>query len=117
EGMWQLGRGRPHEAVASLRQADAAAHVCNAYTVPGVAWLATALRHAADQVQAGDPGEATRLRREAESAARRAARLGRRYRADLPHALRERGLLLAAPRRPRQGRGVSGRDASARTAA
>jgi hypothetical protein len=106
EGLWHLRHGRPREAAASLRQADAAARaarVCNAYTVPAVAWLATALRHEADQVQAGEPGEATRLRRQAESAARRAARLGRRYRADLPHALRERGLLLAALGRPRKG--------------
>jgi hypothetical protein len=106
EGIWHLGHGRPHEAAASLRQADAtarAARVCNAYTVPGVAWLATALRHEADQVQAGDPGEATRLRLRADAAARRAARLARRFRPDLPHALRERGLLLAALGRPRQG--------------
>jgi hypothetical protein len=106
EGLWHLRHGRPHEAAASLRQADAAARaarLCNAYTVPAVAWLATVLRHQADQVQAGDPGEATRLRRQAEAAARRAARLGRRFRADLPHALRERGLLLAALGRPGQG--------------
>jgi two-component system sensor kinase len=106
EGLWHLGHGRPHEAATSLRQADAAARasrVCSAYTVPAVAWLATALRHEADQVQAGDPAEATRLRLQADSAARRAARLARRFRADLPHALRERGLLLAALGRSRKG--------------
>jgi hypothetical protein len=106
EGVWHLRHGRPHEAAASLRQADVtarAAHVCNALTAPAVAWLATALRHEADQVQAANPEEATRLRRQAESVARRAARLARRFRADLPHALRERGLLLAALGRPRKG--------------
>jgi hypothetical protein len=106
EGVWHLGHGRPHEAAASLRQAEAAARarrLWSAYTAPAVAWLATALRHEADQVQAGDPGEATRLRLQAASAARRAARLARRFRPDLPHALRERGLLLAALGRPRRG--------------
>jgi hypothetical protein len=71
--------------------------------VPAVAWLATALRREADEVQAGDPGQATRLRRQGESAARRAARLARRFRADLPHAQRECGLLLAALGRPGKG--------------
>jgi two-component system sensor kinase len=106
EGLWHLRHGRPNEAAASLRQAEAAARaarVWDAYTAPAVAWLATALRHEADQVQAGDPGRATQLRRQGESAARRAARLARRFRADLPHALREHGLLLAALGRPRKG--------------
>jgi hypothetical protein len=106
EGLWHLHHGRPHEAAASLRQADAtarAARVSSAYTTPAVAWLATALRREADQVQAGDPSQATRLRRQGASAARRAARLARRFRPDLPHALRECGLLLAALGRPRKG--------------
>jgi signal transduction histidine kinase len=72
------------------------------YVAPVLPWLATALRTGAEAVSAYDPRRRARLQRQARLVVRRALRLARRYRNNLPHALREAALLEAmAGRAPR----------------
>jgi two-component system sensor kinase len=64
------------------------AGVCNSYTAPCHAWLATAKRLKLESEQKnGTPSEAAI--KKFIMAAKRAVRVGRRFRNDLPHALRE----------------------------
>ncbi|MGH9178264.1 MAG: EAL domain-containing protein [Acidimicrobiales bacterium] len=107
EAVRLLAAGRPDEAVALLRTARQVvrrAGLRQEYVAPLVPWMATALRLQA----AGLPPYARRQRRQvlrqARRAARQAGRLAYWYRNNLPHALREQGLLAA----------VSGRGARAR---
>jgi diguanylate cyclase (GGDEF)-like protein/PAS domain S-box-containing protein len=71
------------------------------YVTPVLPWWATALREQYDALPADDPARRTVLRR-ALKVARRARRLARSYRNNLPHALRE--LALANARRGRIGK-------------
>ncbi|HKD37171.1 MAG TPA: histidine kinase dimerization/phospho-acceptor domain-containing protein, partial [Pirellulales bacterium] len=66
----------------------------NAYVSPNLAWLATARRHQCEQYDGRLPKRRHRLLADANRAARRAVRIARRFRNDLPHALREWGLVL-----------------------
>jgi diguanylate cyclase (GGDEF)-like protein/PAS domain S-box-containing protein len=65
------------------------------YVAPVLPWLATALRMQAENVPAHAPRQRAALLRRAARISRRACRISRSYRNNLPHALRERGLIAA----------------------
>ncbi|HEY4312328.1 MAG TPA: response regulator [Pirellulales bacterium] len=71
------------------------AGVRNAYTLPFLPWLATILRQQAAAVRDQSPARREALLRRAEKAARRAVRACWLCQNDLPHALRELGLIQA----------------------
>ena len=72
-------------------------------------WLSTALRLDAEHVPAYAPRQRAVLLRRASRTARRACRLSRSYRNNLPHALRERGLIAAERGHARRARTLLGR--------
>jgi signal transduction histidine kinase/tetratricopeptide (TPR) repeat protein len=72
-----------------------AAGVRQEYVAPIKPWLATALRMQAEAIPAVLPERRRELLRHARRAARRALRGARPYRNNLPHALREAGLIAA----------------------
>lgn len=76
----------------------------NTYVIPCLPWLATALRSEAERIRDSDPAGSKRLLRRARSAARRGQRLARKFQNDLPHALRENGLVLMQQGRHRKAR-------------
>jgi two-component system sensor kinase len=97
EGVRLLAADRPEDAAAVFETALKIARragVMNAYVSPNLAWLATARRRQFEQYDGRLPRRRRRLLAAAEKAARRAARIARRFRNDLPHALRELGLVL-----------------------
>jgi two-component system sensor kinase len=69
------------------------AGITNTCVVPCLPWLATALRHAGDQVARSDAAQRQMLQRRARRAARSGVRRARKFQNDLPHALRELALL------------------------
>jgi two-component system sensor kinase len=71
--------------------ADAGLHA--EYFAPSRPWLATGLRVQAELVDPAERRARARLLRRATRAARRAHRLARSYRNNLPHALRERAVV------------------------
>ena len=71
------------------------AGVRNAYTLPFMPWLATILRQQASALRDQTPVRREALLERAEEVARRAVRACRLCRNDLPHALRELGLIQA----------------------
>ena len=93
-----LGAGRLEEAEDLIQEAidvAYAAGVRNAYTLPCLPWLATVLRQQATALHDQTPGRRDALLHRAEAAARRAIRACWLCRNDLPHALRELGLVQA----------------------
>jgi two-component system sensor kinase len=78
----------------ALNQAGKAG-VMNAYVSPNLAWLATALRSAAQHDARATPRHRRSLLRRCSVVAWRAVGTALRFRNDLPHALRELGLALA----------------------
>jgi len=105
EALRLLRAGRPGEAVARLSRADqlvSARGLRQEYVSPILPWLATALRLEAEAMPAWAPGPRRRLLRRAARAVRRALALARHYQNNLPHALREAGLLAAAQGRTRR---------------
>jgi signal transduction histidine kinase len=98
EALRLLHAGDPAGAAAILGEADRriqAKGLRQEYVAPVLPWLATALRTEAEAVPVYDPRRRVRLHRQARRAARRALRLARHYQNNLPHALREAGLLEA----------------------
>ena len=67
----------------------------NAYTTSSLAWLATCRRCLVQRCQDRTPGRRQQLLREAKSAVRKAKRALGHFQCDLPHVLREQGLVLA----------------------
>ncbi len=67
----------------------------NAYTLSCLAWQATCRRRLLEQCPDRIPGRRQQLLREAKLAVRKALHALRHYQCDLPHALREHGLILA----------------------
>ena len=105
EALRRLAAGDPRSAVPALDRAAAlirAAGLRQEYVAPVLPWLATALRVAAAETSPLDPRVRRALRRRARRTARRARRLARFYRNNLPHALREQGLLAAHDGRRRR---------------
>jgi diguanylate cyclase (GGDEF)-like protein/PAS domain S-box-containing protein len=72
------------------------------YVAPVLPWLATALRLEAEHVPPYAPAQRAVLLRRAARVSRRASRMARSYRNNLPHALRERGLIAAERGRVRR---------------
>ncbi|HLL00891.1 MAG TPA: ATP-binding protein [Myxococcaceae bacterium] len=107
EGIRLLREGDTQGAVTTLQQAERVvqqAHLRSEYVAPVSAWLATALRRRAESASRLAPKRYAGLLEEAEQAARRAHRMARTYRNNLPHVLRERGLLAALAGSPRRAR-------------
>ncbi|HEX3394491.1 MAG TPA: EAL domain-containing protein [Acidimicrobiales bacterium] len=74
------------------------------YVVPVYPWLATARRRQAEAVPPVAVGDRHRAVVQASKAAARAYRLARRYRNNLPHALREQALVAALDGKPARAR-------------
>jgi two-component system sensor kinase len=107
EGLRLLGAGVPDRAAAVMEEAIGVAEkagVRNAYTLPLLAWLATAKRRMAEQVRDYTPRRRRELLEQAWRAARRALGASRLCRNDLPQVLRELALISAMKGRPRQAR-------------
>jgi signal transduction histidine kinase len=107
EALRLLHAGDPAGAAAMLGEADRRIQekgLRQEYVAPVLPWLATALRTEAEAVPAYHPRRREQLLRRAQRAARRALRLARSYRNNLPHALRESALLQAMAGRPRRAR-------------
>ncbi len=98
EALGRLAGGDPNGAIVALERADRLirdAGLRQEYVAPVPAWLATALRAAFTRETPLAPRRRRRLLRRARRAARRAHRIARSYPNNLPHALRERGMLAA----------------------
>lgn len=98
EGVRQMGANQYHAAATTFRRAIGIverAGVCNTYVASNYVWLVTALRCQAERasVFARQRGEHTL--NAAVTASRKALRLSRKARNDLPHALRDAALLAA----------------------
>ncbi len=101
------GEGRPDQAVAILSQARQVvrkAGIRNAWIAPISPWLATALRRQAEETNDVTPHRRLATYQQALSEARRAVRLARSFQNELPHALRECGLLEASHGRTTRAR-------------
>ncbi|HYP62698.1 MAG TPA: hypothetical protein VEQ16_02355, partial [Acidocella sp.] len=104
---WLLGNGKPDEAAALFEEAQRLvdqAGVKNAWVAPLLPWLATALRHELEKTSDLTSGKRRLLYGRAQYAAHRAWRLARKFQNELPHALREKGLLCARQGRARRAR-------------
>ncbi len=80
------------------------AGVKNAYVFPIVCWLATALRRQAEKTSNWTPQRRTTLLKRAGKVAKKAVQVARTFQNDLPHALRESGLIAAMQGSIRQAR-------------
>jgi signal transduction histidine kinase/serine/threonine protein kinase len=109
EAIRLLAASQPGAAVEVLERAArqvAEAGLRQEYVVPVLPWLATALRLEAETVSAYAPARRRQLLARARKMARKGGRLARRYRNNLPHALRERALIAAASGHGRRARGL-----------
>ncbi len=107
EALGRLAASDPAGAIAALERADELireASLRDEYVAPVPAWLATALRAALTRETALAPKRRAQLLRRARRAARRAHRIARRYPNNLPHALREQGMLAACSGRTGRAR-------------
>jgi diguanylate cyclase (GGDEF)-like protein len=107
EALRLLQVGDPTAAVQALERADALvrrAGLRQEYVSSVLPWLATALRMQLTGTTELAPHQRRRIARRARRAARRALRRSSRYRNNLPHALRELGLLAATDGRARRAR-------------
>ena len=98
EAVHLLADGRHEQAAATLEVARGIVHragLRQEYVAPVLPWLATALRLRAEHLPAYAPARRAVLLRRAARISRRACRMSRAYRNNLPHALRERGLVAA----------------------
>jgi len=104
EALRRMAAGEVQAAVDVLREADGLvrrAGLRQEYVSPVVAWLATAQRMLVEQLDPLAQGRRRSLLREARRTSRRALRTARWYRNNLPHALREAGLVAALAGRQR----------------
>jgi PAS domain S-box-containing protein len=107
EAVRLLRAKEPDQAVARLEEAWTLVResgLRQEYVAPILPWLATALRTSAEQSSAFAPGSRAALLKRAHGVARRAVRLARTFRNNLPHALRELGQIEALLGRPRRAR-------------
>jgi two-component system sensor kinase len=107
DGIRHLYANRLDMAVESLQTAvDVAAQagIHNAYTLPSLAWLATACRRQAEEASRYAPHKTAKLLRRARKVARQAIRSGKVCRNDLPRALREAALIAATRTLSRRSR-------------
>jgi PAS domain S-box-containing protein len=107
EGARLLHLGRPAAAAKVLErgyQVVKRAGVRNAWVSPVLPWLATALRQAVETGPDITPQPRRLLLNRAALTARRALRLARHFRNELPHALRESALIAAIQGRQRKAK-------------
>ena len=107
EGVRLIGSGDMDQAAAVFERAVSVADkagVSNAYTLPNLAWLATARRMQAEQQVGYTPKQRGAALRRAKRAARRAIRAAWICQNDLPRALREYGLIQAMRGKLRRAR-------------
>ncbi|HEV3354646.1 MAG TPA: EAL domain-containing protein [Acidimicrobiales bacterium] len=107
EAVRRLADNRYADAVAVLETARGIvrrAGLRQEYVAPVLPWLATALRMQAEHLPVYAPRHRDRLLRRAARVAAQAGRISRSYRNNLPHALRERGLVAAQRGRARRAR-------------
>ena len=98
KGVQHMGAGQYEQAVETFQQAVEVADqlgLANAYTAPCRPWLATALRRLAETDANAIPTRRNQLLKQAEKVARRAVRVARRLKNELPHALRELATIKA----------------------
>lgn len=106
-GVWLINQQRESEAVEVFEQALQQSHgkgVKNAYTLPLLAWLATALRLIAQRRSAYSPGDRQNALQKARRAAWRAVLSAWMSRNDKPRALREQAATSAMLGRQRRAR-------------
>jgi diguanylate cyclase (GGDEF)-like protein/PAS domain S-box-containing protein len=116
EAVRLLSEGRPGDAVEALtlaRRMVKQKGLQQEYVAPILPWLATALRREADSAGAASPAQRDALLRQARVAARRGVRMARKYRNNLPHALREQGVLAALKGHRRRARKLLDRSIAA----
>jgi signal transduction histidine kinase/tetratricopeptide (TPR) repeat protein len=115
EALRLLKEGQPGAAAGVLARADRLVQsrgLRQEYVAPVLTWLATALRTELEGVAPYHPQERRRLLRQARQIVRRALRVARHYRNNLPHALREAALIQAMDGRPRRARRLLARSLS-----
>ncbi|HWC90105.1 MAG TPA: response regulator [Pirellulales bacterium] len=98
EAVRLLALGRIDEGMRQLESAIQAARdagVMNAYIAPALSWMATARRLLAERSSGYLPERRRERLKSAKKAAKQALRKARSFQNDLPHALRERGLIVA----------------------
>jgi PAS domain S-box-containing protein len=107
EAVRLLGEGRPRVAAEVLERARVLvrrAGLRQEYVAPVVPWLATALRLELESMSDWDPRRRKALLRRANRVARAGRRSARSFQNNLPHAMRESGLLAAMRGRGRRAR-------------
>jgi signal transduction histidine kinase/tetratricopeptide (TPR) repeat protein len=105
EAVRLLALGEVATAVATLEEAHrqvSAAGVRNEYVAPVLPWLLTALRMSVERTGPYRRDEQRRLLRQAARVGRRAGRVARSYRNNLPQVLREKAALARLAGRPRR---------------
>jgi two-component system sensor kinase len=98
EGVRLFMLGDAEQAADVFEQAQGFANVAgvqNAYVLPLRSWLASALRRQAETTCESDGQTRRTVLKRAAKVASKAVRVGRKFRNDLPHALRECGLIAA----------------------
>jgi PAS domain S-box-containing protein len=111
-----LADGRPAEAVDALEEAMRvvrSAGLRQEYVAPVGPWLGTALRTQLESASHWDPRGRRKLLRRARRVARASLRTARSFQNNLPHALRECGLLAAMAGRRRRARRLLDRSLAA----
>jgi len=96
EGVRLIAAERMNDAALIFEKAlsiAARAGVMNAYIAPNLAWLATARRLEFEHYRGYSLARRKRLLLQAEQAAKKSVRLARKFQNDLPHALRELGII------------------------
>jgi two-component system sensor kinase len=76
-------------------QVAVAAGVRNAWVFPLLPWLASSLRRQVEKTSNWTPARRTELLRQANKAVKQALRVARKFQNELPHSLREAGLIAA----------------------
>lgn len=98
EGVQLFTMGKVEEASTIFEKAydfSTKAGVKNVYIYPHLPWLASALRRQAELTSNLAPERRTALLKRASKAIRKAVKVARTFQNDLPHALREAGLIAA----------------------
>ncbi len=98
EGVRLFSLDRADEAAVVFENAiqlAAKAGVANVYVYPHLPWHATALRRQAEKTSIWNPACRSALLRRASKAAKKGLKVSRTFQNELPHALRETGLIAA----------------------
>ncbi len=106
EGVRLIAAERMNDAALMFEKAlsiAARAGVMNAYIAPNLAWLATARRLEFEHYRGYSLARRKKLLMQAEQAAKKSVRLARKFKNDLPHALRELGIIAML-----RGRAIAG---------